>query len=279
MSNTPITLTFENTEIVALDDKNGEPVFVAGPIAKKLGHRDAANMLRGLDADEKGTRIVSTPGGSQETSVITLAGLNHALNNRRAGAIKDDETRSMVTRFQRWVNHDVLPTIYRHGVYATETVLQKAVDDPDFMIGVLTRLKKEREQRARAERTIREQAPKVLFADSVETAKSSILIGELARDLRQNGVQIGQNRLFRWMREHGYLIGRKGESWNKPTQRALEQGLFEVKTRTVNKPDGTALITRTTKVTGKGRITFTQKLLGEHPAESQDSSALGRAKG
>ena len=81
------------------------------------------------------------------------------------------------------------------------------------------------------------------------------------------------------MRDHGYLISRKGESWNEPTQRALEQGLFEVKTRTVNKPDGTTLITRTTKVTGKGRITFTQKLLGEHPAESQDSSALGRAKG
>lgn len=146
------------------------------------------------------------------------------------------------------------------------------------MTGVLTRLKIERERRAQAEQTIRDQAPKVLFADTVETAKSSILIGELARDLRQSGVQIGQNRLFARLREHGYLIARKGESWNEPPQRALEQGLFD-KTRSINKPDGATLITRTTKVTGKGRITFTQKLLGEHPAESQDSSALGRAKG
>ena len=116
---------------------------------------------------------------------------------------------SEAREFQRWVTHEVLSTIRKHGVYATETVLQKAVDDPDFMIG------------------------------------------ELARDLRQSGVQIGQSRLFARLREHGYLIARKGESWNEPTQRALEQGLFD-KTRSINKPDSTTLITRTTKVTGKG---------------------------
>lgn len=263
--------TFKEDQLRTLTDQNGEPWFVLKDVMNILGIGNPTETVKNLDEDEfSTTEVIDSIGRKQQALITSEPGLYKLVMRSRKPEAKE---------FQRWVAHEVLPSIRKHGAYATGTVLQKALDDPDFMIGVLTRLKKEREQRARAEQTIRDQAPKVLFADSVETAKSSILIGELARDLRQNGVQIGQNRLFAWMRDHGYLIARKSESWNEPTQRALEQGLFEVKTRTVNKPDGTALITRTTKVTGKGRITFTQKLLGEHPAESQDSSALGRAKG
>lgn len=120
MSNALQTLRFEDTEITALDCDTDEPVFVASPIAKKLGYRDALNMLRGLDDDEKGTHIVETLGGKQTASVITLPGLSHALNNRRPGAIKDEATRNMVIRFQRWVNHELVPTIIRTGRYEVQ---------------------------------------------------------------------------------------------------------------------------------------------------------------
>ena len=166
-------------------------------------------------------------------------------------------------RFKRWVTHEVLPSIRRHGVYATDDVIDRVLDDPDFGIRLLTQLKDERARRRDAERTIEAQRPKVLFAESVEASDGSILVGELAHDLRRNGVDIGQNRLFGWLRGNGYLISRRGESWNQPTQRALDMGLFEVKTRTINEPNGSTRVTRTTKVTGKGRVYFTNLFLAD----------------
>ncbi len=119
-STTDLALTFEDTTITAFNTDSDSPTFLAPPVAKKLGHRDAEHMLRNLDDDEKGTHIVGTLGGPQEMAVITLPGLMHALSNRRPGAIKDPETRAMVTRFQRWVNHEVLPTILRTGRYVPD---------------------------------------------------------------------------------------------------------------------------------------------------------------
>ncbi len=119
-STTDLALTFEDTTITAFNTDSDSPTFLASPVAKKLGHRDAEHMLRNLDNDEKGTHIVGTLGGPQEMAVITLPGLMHALSNRRPGAIKDPETRAMVTRFQRWVNHEVLPTILRTGRYVPD---------------------------------------------------------------------------------------------------------------------------------------------------------------
>lgn len=119
-STADLALTFEDTTITAFDTDTDNPTFLASPIAKKLGHRDAEKMLRNLDSDEKGTHIVGTPGGPQNMAVITLPGLMHALNNRRPGAIKDPEIRDMVIRFQRWVNHKVLPTILRTGRYVPD---------------------------------------------------------------------------------------------------------------------------------------------------------------
>ena len=135
-STTDLTLTFEDTTITAFDTDTDSPTFLASPVAKKLGHRDAEHMLRTLDNDEKGTHIVGTLGGPQEMAVITLPGLMHALSNRRPGAIKDPETRAMVTRFQRWVNHEVLPTILRTGRYVPDAqpnidpqLVQRLLDD------------------------------------------------------------------------------------------------------------------------------------------------------
>lgn len=120
MSNALQTLRFEDTEVTALDCNTDEPVFVASPIAKKLAYESAKDMLRNLDSDEKGKHIVPTLGGEQEMSVITLPGLIHALNNRRPGAVKDEATRNMVIRFQRWVNHELVPTVMRTGRYEVQ---------------------------------------------------------------------------------------------------------------------------------------------------------------
>ena len=253
---------FEGNKVRALSDGN-EVVFVASDIAKILGYRDAANLTRNLGNGEKGTHEVSTPSGLQNMTVLTESGLYHAILNRETAYVKDPEAQAFVKRFQRWVTHEVLPSIRKHGAYATRATIEHLINDPDFGIQLLTTLKQEQEKRRQAEATIEAQKPKVLFADSVETAKSSILIGELARDLKQNGVDIGQNRLFQWLRDNMYLISRKGEDRNQPTQRSLNLGLFEVKTRTINNPDGSTRITRTTKVTGKGRIYLTNKFMDQ----------------
>lgn len=266
MTDNALTLIFEGEEITALDINAPEPVFIASPIAKKLGHRNAYDMLRGLDPDEKGTHIVRTLGGPQEMSVITLPGLSHALNNRRPGAINDPEVRAMVIRFQRWVNHDLVPTVVRHGIYATDATIDRIIDDPDFGIRLLSELKDERTKRREAENTVAVQSaqleaqkPKVLFAETVETSPDSIMLGGFAHDLQQNGIPIGRNRLFQWMRDNGYLY-KSGELKNEPKQEYVEQGLFEVKTSPYRTPDGVKHTGRTTKLTGKGRIYFTQKL-------------------
>lgn len=134
---------------------------------------------------------------------------------------------------------------------------------PDTLIKLAQNLKDEQEKRAALEAQAEADRPKVLFADSVTASKTSILVGDLAKLLRQNGVQIGQNRLFQWLRENGYLIRRKGDSFNMPTQSAMESGLFEVLERTHSNPDGSIRITRTTKVTGKGQVYFINVFLKE----------------
>ena len=120
--NSELTFNFEGENIVALDVNTVEPVFIASPVAKKLGYESAKDMLRSLDDDEKGRHIVPTPGGPQEMSVITLPGLIHALNNRRPGAVKDETVRNMIIRFQRWVNHEVIPQIIHTGRYQSESM-------------------------------------------------------------------------------------------------------------------------------------------------------------
>lgn len=160
-------------------------------------------------------------------------------------------------QFERWVFDEVLPTIRKHGMYAVDELL----DNPEFAIKVFAELKEERDKRRALESKVVQDKPKVLFADAVAASSSSILIGDLAKILRQNGCPTGQNRLFEQLRADGYLI-KNGSSRNLPTQRAMEMGLFEVKESTVNNPDGSIRINKTTKVTGKGQTYFINKYLG-----------------
>lgn len=163
--------------------------------------------------------------------------------------------------FQAVLADEVLPAIRRHGAYMTDQALQRAITEPDFLISLATQLKEEQAKRKQAELMLEEQKPAVIFAGSVSASKTSILIGELAKILRGNGIQIGQKRLFQWMRENGYLIKRQGTDYNMPTQRSMEMGLFEIKEGSYTNGNGVNIITKTPKVTGRGQVYFINKFL------------------
>lgn len=163
--------------------------------------------------------------------------------------------------FQNWLAMEVIPSIRKHGAYMTDDTIEKALTEPDFLIRLATKLKEEKELRVKAEAQIEADKPKVLFADAVSVSSTTILIGDLAKLLKQNGIETGQKRLFEWLRENGYLIKHKGADYNSPTQYAMELGLFEVKETVVTHADGHTTISKTTKVTGKGQQYFINKFL------------------
>lgn len=164
--------------------------------------------------------------------------------------------------FQAKIADEVIPSIRKHGAYMTPETLDRMITSPDFGIKLLTALKDEQEKRKELEAQAEENRPKVLFADSVTASKSSILVGEMAKLLKQNGIETGQNRLFETLREKGFLIRRKGNDYNMPTQKAMEMGLFEIKETVINHADGHTSVNKTPKVTGKGQQYFVNMFLG-----------------
>ena len=243
---------FENEEfgqIRTLTDEQGEPWFVASDIAKTLGYRDAANMTRRLDEDEKGTRSVSTPGGEQRLTCVNEPGLYTAILGSKLQEAK---------AFKRWVTHEVLPAIRRDGGYMV------APENEPPEVTMARALKIADEAIKRKDARIAEMRPKEVFADAVSASNQTILIGDLAKLLKQNGYDIGQKRLFAWLRDNGYLM-KSGASVNMPTQRAMDMGLFRVKETAVTHSDGHVTLSKTTKVTGKGQEYFTNLFLGEGP--------------
>lgn len=230
-------------------EKNGEPWFVAKDVCGALEIANSNDAISRLDEDEKGVVLTDTLGGKQKTAIVSEAGLYTLVLGSRKPEAK---------AFKRWITHEVIPTIRRHGAYATETTIESIIADPESGIKLLQALKTEQERRKEAEAIAEAQKPKALFADAVAASDNSILVGELAKILRQNGVETGQNRLFRWMRDNGYIM----RYANTPTQYSMERGLMEVKERAINNPDGSVRITQTTKVTGKGQAYFVNKFLG-----------------
>ncbi|MFR1112904.1 MAG: phage antirepressor [Blautia sp.] len=243
---------FENAEFgqirtVTIDN---EPWFVGKDVAEALGYsntRDA--LLTHVSEEDKNTVAISDgKRGNPNQAVINESGLYALIFGSKLESAK---------RFKHWVTSEVLPAIRKHGAYAVDELL----NNPDMAIKAFTALKEEREKNKLLQADNERMKPKEIFADAVATSHTSILIGDLAKLLKQNGVETGQKRLFNWMRENGYLIKRKGTDWNMPTQKSMELGLFEVKESTVNNPDGSSRINRTTKVTGKGQQYFINKLL------------------
>lgn len=222
--------------------KDGEPMFIAGDVAKILGYGDATHMTRRLEDDEKSLRSVETPGGTQMANVITEPGLYSAILGSRVPEAK---------AFKRWVTHEVLPALRRGGGYM---VARDETPEQTMARAVLLAQATIDRQRDR----IAELEPKALFADAVAASDGTCLVGELAKMLRQNGVDVGQNRLFAMLREDGYL-GNVGQNRNVPTQRAMDLGLFRIKETAVTHSDGHVTINRTPKVTGKGQIYFVKR--------------------
>ena len=241
---------FQNKEFgnVRAVVKDGEPWFVASDVCESLGLSNPTVSVNRLDADERSKFNLGRQG---EVNTVNEYGLyNLVLGSRKPEA----------KAFKRWITHEVIPTIRKHGGYLTPDKVEEILTDPDSIIRLATQLKEERAKREAAEKVIEEQRPKALFADAVSASKTSILIGALAKLIRQNGVDVGQKRLFEWLRKKGYLI-KSGNDKNMPTQRSMERGLFEVKEGSYVDGDGVNRITRTTKVTGKGQLYFVNKFL------------------
>lgn len=240
---------FGDVRTVTID---GEPWFVGKDVAEALGYSNSRDALtKHVCSEDKGVAECDTLGGKQKLGIINESGLYALIFGSKLESTQ---------RFKHWVTSEVLPAIRKTGGYQMQAPQGKEL----LALAVLEAQKTIEAQNEEIER----MRPKEIFADAVSTSHTSILIGELAKLLKQNGVDTGQNKLFAWMRENGYLIKRKGTDWNMPTQKAMEMGLFEVKESTVNNPDGSVRINKTTKATGKAQIYFLNLLLKQRECQS-----------
>ena len=233
---------------------NNEPWFVAKDVCEALGYRNASKAIADhVDSDEKLNNESLLSLGQRGGWLIKESGVYSLVFSSKLPSAKE---------FRRWVTSDVLPSIRKHGGYLTPSKIEDALSDPDTIIKLATVLKEERVKRMEAETKIEEAKPKILFADAVSSSTSTILIGDLAKLLKQNGLDIGQKRLFKWLRNNGYLIKRTGSDYNSPTQRSMEMGLFKIKETAITHADGHVIVSKTVKVTGKGQQYFIEKFLG-----------------
>ncbi|MGN0298904.1 MAG: BRO family protein [Lachnospiraceae bacterium] len=234
-------------------DIDGEPWFVGKDVAEALGYQKPENAVSThVDEEDKTSTLIQGSGSNYKSKAIIIneSGLYSLVLSSKLPTAK---------KFKRWVTSEVLPSIRKHGAYMTPQTLEQALASPDFLIQLATKLKEEQEARKAAEAKIEADKQKVLFANMVSASDSSVLVRELAKLLRQNGVPMGEHRLYAWMRDGGYII--KGSTL--PTQKAMEMGLFEMVERTILRGEGLPRVMITTRVTGKGQIYFMNKLLNK----------------
>lgn len=245
---------FTNEELgnVRALEIDGEPYFVGKDVAEILGYANPQRAIRNyVDEEDKGVTKSVTPGGKQDIVIINESGLYSLILSSKLPKAKE---------FKRWVTAEVLPAIRKTGGYVNDTkqfVDYYFADCNTYGREAITLMLNETKRMANQ---LKAQAPKVLFAEAVESSKTSIPVGDLAKLIKQNGVDIGQNRLFSWLRMNDYLI-KSGDRKNMPTQKSMDLGLFEVKISTFYRPDGTVDITKTPKVTGKGQTYLINKFL------------------
>ena len=242
---------FENPEFgkIRTVDVAGEPWLVGKDVAEALGYQNASKALADhVDPEDKLNNETLLSLGQRGGWIINESGLySLVLGSKLPGAKK----------FKRWVTSEVLPSIRKNGAYIKD---QEKLSDTELIARALLVAQKINEEK---QKVIERMAPKEIFADSVAASENSILIGELAKLLKQNGVDIGQKRMFEWLRENGYLIRRAGSDRNMPTQRSMEMGLFRIKETAISHSDGHTTISKTVKVTGKGQQYFVNLFLGE----------------
>lgn len=241
--------TFENADFGAIrvSTVEGEPWFVAKDVCDALGISKYRDAVSRLDDDERGSVLVDTLGGAQETSTVSEPGLYKLIMRSRKPEAK---------AFQRWVTHEVLPAIRKTGGY----IAAKQDETPEQIMARAVIVAQDTIERQK--RQLDELKPKAMFADAVAASDGTCLVGELAKMIRQNGVEIGQNRLFDVLRARGFL-GKAGSNRNVPTQRAMDMGLFRIKETAITRSDGHVTLNRTPKVTGKGQRYFVEMFVKE----------------
>ena len=238
---------FRGASLRTLTDEAGEPWFVAKDVCNVLGYANASKAINDhVDPEDKLNNESLSSLGQRGGWLVNESGLYSLVLSSKLPTAKE---------FRRWVTHEVLPSIRKHGGYMAG---QERMTPEQMALASMRWLQSKVDEQAKQ---LKAQEGKVLFANAVESAKTSILVGDLAKILNGNGVDIGQKRLFAWLREHGWLIKAKGSSWNMPTQKSMDLGLFEIKETTVTHADGHTTINKTPKVTGKGQTYFTNLFL------------------
>ena len=237
-----------------------EPIFCAADICRALGYTNGPKAIKDhCDEGDITKRYTPTSSGEQNMTFVTESGLYSLIFGSKLESAK---------QFKKWVTSDVLPSIRKHGMYATEATVESMLNDPENAILMLQAYQRERKERLAAQQQVEkleaqaiEDKPKIIYADAVKGSTSSCLIGELAKMIAQNGYPIGEKRLFQWLRDNHYLCS-YGERFNQPYQQYIEQGLFTMK-QNVFSVDGEMRTRNTTKVTGKGQIYFINKFIGQ----------------
>ncbi len=251
MNNEIQKFDFKGAALRTLTDEAGEPWFVLKDCMSILDLGNPTETVKMFDKDEfSTTEVIDSIGRRQQTYIISEPGL--VMKSRKPEA----------KEFQRWVTHEVLPSIRKHGGYMAG---QERMTPEQMALASMRWLQSKVDEQAKQ---LKAQEGKVLFANAVETARPSILVGDFAKILKSNGIDIGPRRLFAWLREHGWLIKAKGSSWNMPTQKAMDLHLFEVKETTISHSDGHTTINKTPKMTGKGQTYFAKLFLAKPTQEA-----------
>lgn len=254
MNNEMQKFDFKGAALRTLTDEAGEPWFVLKDCMSILDLGNPTETVKMFDKDEfSTTEVIDSIGRRQQTYIISEPGLYRLVMKSRKPEAKE---------FQRWVTHEVLPSIRKHGGYMAG---QERMTPEQMALASMRWLQSKVDEQAKQ---LKAQEGKVLFANAVETARPSILVGDFAKILKSNGIDIGPRRLFAWLREHGWLIKAKGSSWNMPTQKAMDLHLFEVKETTISHSDGHTTINKTPKMTGKGQTYFAKLFLAKPTQEA-----------
>jgi anti-repressor protein len=245
--------------------RDGEPWFVLKDVCDILGIENNRNVADRLDEDEK-----------SNVRQADIRNCDFEIPNRGLTVINESGLYKVILRsdkpeaknFTRWITREILPSIRKHGAYITTSKMEELMSDPDTWISLITTLKNEKAAKERLQIQIENDKPKIIFADAVSVSDDAVLIGELTKILKGNGIEIGQNRLFERLRHDGFLIKRSGSDYNMPTQKAMELDLFKIKETAVTHSDGHVTISKTTKVTGKGQKYFVNYFLNKEEDEN-----------
>ncbi|GHU19910.1 antirepressor [Alphaproteobacteria bacterium] len=262
--------------------EDGEPRFIAKDVCDVFGETNRNRAMQTLDEDEKGYTFVYTNFGLKQCATVTEAGLYSllfAMQPSKARGVSDEyitERQQKLRQFKRWVTHEVLPQIRKHGAYVTPVKTEEILNNPDALIEMLNAIKRERAEKERLQFQkdqlkvqIEEYKPKAVLADAISVTQDTILIRDLAKILKTNGIETGEKRLFEQLRQQGFLIKKDGADFNSPTQKAMELGLFTLTETAIVHHSGITTISKTSRVTGKGQLYFLNYFLNQNGGSNE----------